>query len=79
MCNLQLGCAGAAKQSGGQPGGHLLIGFSSTDGHLDRLEYLARRYGWRLVKLAESKIPTSQASGLTQEFFSLELFEAIGL
>ncbi len=59
------------------PNGRLLIGFSSSDGHLDHFENLALKHGWILLKIAETKIETGHNANGEPEYFALELFQAV--
>jgi release factor glutamine methyltransferase len=56
------------------PGGHVLIGFSTTHGHMEVLQELAVRYGWKLKVLAEQETrlpPTAEGA----ERIAVQLFE----
>jgi methylase of polypeptide subunit release factors len=57
-------------------GGHVLIGFSKTHGHMEVLEELAARYGWSLRVVAEQETilpPTTEGA----KKIAVQLFEAI--
>jgi release factor glutamine methyltransferase len=66
---------GGAKKYLGD-GGHVLIGFSNTHGHVEVLEALAVKYGWKLHILAEQEV-ILPASVQGAERFAIQLYEAV--